>query len=236
MFSAGSSSRGLFPQSPLSPCGGGRAGGAIDPRFRVEAARAIMLPRVVVAGHWRKESTVDAFADSAHVPIVVQCGDGIWQSLLVWLSAVVASWGAVFIQNRLERRKAHEERRMAVLSDAYIKMKHIQSALDQDTDANVEIFMKENDTWLFSNVLWLPRGYADLWLSIRDAIKRCVRVQTAFAAGRPAAWTPAQLTRVQLQMNKWAEQALLTVYDCTPGVTPLKPLAADPGPPHDDAV
>lgn len=180
---------------------------------------------------------MQAFADSAQVPVVVQCGNSLWQSLLVWLSAVAASWGAVFIQNRLDRNKVRDDllqaKRIAILPEAYERMKRIESDLFQKSDMEVLEYLVANEAWLFANAIFLPPGYANMWLSIRNALGKIGRMEDAHQRGAPGAWTANQIGRVQEQMNDWVASALQAVYKAIPGAEELKPVAASPGPADD---
>ena len=105
-----------------------------------------------------------------------------WYEFPIYLAIliIVAILGPIIQSKRTRRMRMDEvlaEKKFIADGEAYEHMKIIASNLRQSSLEKVKKIMRNKEDWFFQNLLFSPGKFADMWLSIRNAIDKAIRLE-----------------------------------------------------------
>ena len=128
---------------------------------------------------------------------------------LLALGAVLAAAGGAFttwLQARFARRIRMDEliaeKKIEACTQAYPRIKEIESLLIQSTTEDVRKKMHEYELWFFDHRLFLPERFANKWLGIRLGLGQSLILE------RETPETADRLTELWESMREMADGAV----------------------------
>ena len=138
----------------------------------------------------------------------------IQQTLLVLAGAVGPSF-LFFLQikyaQRIRMDEKLAEKKIDVDSEAYIKMKKLQSMLGLQSPLE-EVFkvILEQQDWLFKNRLFLPGKFPDKWITIREAARDAIHLKRTARPG-----VEKKLEKLRIAIKDKIDEAIDEIYKDT---------------------
>ena len=97
--------------------------------------------------------------------------------LLAILGGLIATWYQVKKMRKIRMEEVIAEKKVDANNEAYIRIKNIVLQLAQSTLQDVQRIFKENETWFFSNRLFLPGKFPNKWITIRNKVHEAIRLE-----------------------------------------------------------
>lgn len=101
--------------------------------------------------------------------------------LLGGVLAILSGFIATLYQAKKARKirmdEVIAEKKVTANAEAYAKMKDIASRLAHGTLQDVLRVIIENESWFFSNRIFLPGKFPDKWLTIRNNVDKAIKLQ-----------------------------------------------------------
>jgi hypothetical protein len=91
--------------------------------------------------------------------------------LLAIAGGFAANWFQMRITLRMRMNQLIAERKVSADADALKYLKLIESHLAEHSDAQALALMLGREDWLFGNRLFLPAGFAELWISLQTTLR-----------------------------------------------------------------
>ena len=91
--------------------------------------------------------------------------------LLAIAGAFTANWFQMRTTLRMRMNQVIAERKVSADADALKYLKLIEAHLAEHTEAEALAFMLAHEDWLFSNRLFLPPGFSEIWTSLRAILR-----------------------------------------------------------------
>ena len=97
--------------------------------------------------------------------------------LLAILGGFIATWYQAKKARKIRMDEVIAVKKVDANAEAYVKMKGIVSLLAQSKLQDALKVILANESWLFSNRLFLPGKFPDKWLTIRNNVNEAIRLE-----------------------------------------------------------
>ncbi len=91
--------------------------------------------------------------------------------LLAFVGALAAAWYQLRIARRTRMHTVIAEKKVKANAEAYQYLKEIERSLVQRSDEETLLMMRDRDTWLSANRLFLPGAFPEKWAALRRTVE-----------------------------------------------------------------
>ncbi len=99
-------------------------------------------------------------------------------ALLVILGGFLAIWYQAKKVRQIHREEIMAERQIDASRDAFSRITELRSVMLENTPEQVLKWIVQNEKWFLDSRLFLPRNFAQKWLSIGKHCRRLVKLNT----------------------------------------------------------